>query len=381
MDHDKMNPELSFLKHPFLRILENVHYFFPGMEKVVVVYYDHVKREIAAAGVLPKKAPGVVEPVSLGDNKAIVQRSRGNKTPTAWYTRKELPYDLQPLQRNQIEIFEERQRTVLLLRFPNSFDGMQDLVFLHFQESMSMFGLDLTTRSLSTDFKSIIGFLVHHFILTFTRVIETDAKAVQSIIDSTKSTITEMMQVKDDLKRTQEYYGQSLVDLCQNYLEEFQKETGRHYRLHESAFRKIRTYGGEIKHLTTIMKNAMLYADYLSGSSSQGPILLYDWHLNTQAYVPEKRKEPLPSYPEDRFTKTIYLLNRLESAAKEVIKQNLKLTGHNVGQFCEKPITAAAITDALYKHKKKIVELFAKYPDKWELIRNDFRPVRNATSS
>lgn len=376
-----MHPELSFLKNPFLRLLENAHLFFPGIEKVVVVFYDNGKKEISAACVLPKKNPGVIDPVGLGDNKAIVQKSRGNKTPTAWYTRKELPYDLQPLTRNQIEIFEERMRTVLLLRFPNNYDGMQDLVFLHFQESMSMFGLNLASRSLSTDFKSIIGFLVHHFILTFTRLIEADTKAVQSIIDSTKSTISEMMQAKEEMRRTQEYYGQSLVDLCQNYLEEFQKETGRYYRLHESAFRKIRTYSGEIKHLKTIIRNAILYSDYLSGISSPGPIFVYDWHLNTQIYVPDTKKEPLHSYPEDRYAKTIYLLNRLESAAKEVVRQNLKLTGRNVGQFCEKPITAAAITDALDKHKKKIAELFARYPEKWEIIRNDFRPVRNATSS
>ncbi len=368
---------LAFLKNPLLRLLENAHLFFPGIEKIVAVYYDRDIKDLSAACVVPRSDPGQVESVNLEENKALIQRSRVNKSPTAWLTRQELPYDLIAVDKKQVEIFEERHKTVLVLRFPNLYDGLQDILFLYFQESMNMFGVNLTSRTLSTDYKSIIGFLIYHFILTFIRINESDSKSTQSLVDSTKSVISTFIQSKEELNRTRQYYGQSLVDLCQNYLEELQIDSNRRYRLHDSAIEKIKKYAGEIKYLKTIIKNAVMFAEYLERDAMPGLLFIHDWHLNAETYVPEQRKEEQYSYPEDRYTKTIYLLDRLETAAKEVVMLKKKLTGKNVGQLCDHPISAAAITDALGKHKKKIIDLFEKYPDKWEIIRNDFRPVRN----
>lgn len=377
-----MIQELSFLKNPFIRLLENAHLFFPGIERIVVVYYDREEKDIVSACALPRANPGQVDPVFLGENKILIQKSRINKSPTAWLTRQELPYDLKAVDNKQVEIFEERHKTVLVLRFPNKYDGLQDIMFLYFQESMSMFGVNLTSRSLSTDYKSIIGYLVYHFILTFTRISESDTSATQSIVDSTKSVVSTFIQTNEELSRTRQYYGQSLVDLCQNYLEELQADTNRRYRLHDSAIEKIRKYAGEIKYLKKIIKKAVMFAEYLEQDAAPDLLYIHDWHLDAETYVPEQRKEEVSSYPEDRYTKTIYLLDRLETAAKEVVMLKKKLTGKNVGELCDRPISAAAITDALDKHRRKIIDLFEKYPDKWEIIRNDFRPVRNlATKS
>ncbi len=372
-----MLQELSFLKNPFIRLLENAHLFFPGLEKIVAVYYDKEDKDILSACVLPRSNPGQINPVSLGENKALIQKSRTLKSPTAWLTRHELPYDLKVIDNTQVELFEERNKTVLVLRFQNVYDGLQDILFLYFQESMSMFGVNLTSRMLSTDYKSIIGYLLFHFIQTFVQINESDARATQSLVESTKSVISTFIQSKDELLRTRQYYGQSLVGLCQNYVEELQGDSERRFRLHDSAIDKISKYAGEIKYLKTIIRNGVMFAEYLERDSKTGVLYIHDWHLNTDTYVPEQRKEEPSSYPEDRYTKTIYLLDRLETAAREVVMSKQKLTGKNVGQVCERPISAAAITDALDKHRKKIVDLFERYPDKWEIIRNDFRPVRN----
>ncbi len=372
-----MSSELSILKNPFIRLMENAHLFFPGIERIVAVYYDRVKKDILSVCVHPRIDPGHVEEVFLNENKPLIQKSRVSKSPTAWLTREELSYDLKAVENRQVDIFDEQHKTVLVLRFPNKYDGLQDIMFLYLQESMSMFGMNLTSRSLSTDYKSIIGYLLYHFVLTFTRTSEADASAAQTVADSTKSIISALMQSNEELSRTRQYYGQSLVDLCENYLEELQSGSGRRYRLHESAIEKIRKYSGEIKYLKTIIKNAVIFAGYLEQDEEPGLLYIHDFHLNAETYIPESRKEEPSTYPEDRYTKTIYLLDRLETAAKEVVMLKKKLTGKNVGELCDRPITAAAITDALGKHRKKIIDLFEKYPDKWEIIRNDFKPVKN----
>ena len=372
-----MNSELSILKNPYIRLMENAHLFFPGIEKIVAVYYDRLKKDILSVCVHPRMDPSHVELVFLNENKPLIQKSRVSKSPTAWLTREELSFDLKAVESRQVDIFDERHKTVLVLRFPNKYDGLQDIMFLYLQESMSMFGMNLTSRSLSTDYKSIIGYLLYHFVQTFIQISESDTDTAQTIADSTKSIISALVQSNEELSRTRRYYGQSLVDLCENYLEELQSGSGRRYRLHESAVEKIRNYSGEIKHLRTIIKNAVIFAGYLEQDGEAGLFYIHDFHLNAETYIPESMKDETSTYPEDRYTKTIYLLDRLETAAKEVVMLKRKLTGKNVGELCDRPITAAAITDALDKHKKKIIDLFDKYPDKWEIIRNDFKPIKN----
>jgi hypothetical protein len=376
-----MVPVYPKKQHPLLRLMAEAQSFFPGVEKMLVFFYNRELKEIEARCVFPQRNPGEVETVNLTDTKALIQRFRSSKTPFSWQNKQSLPYEIKPSNQKQIEIFDEYQNVVLILRFPNQFDGLHDMLFIYFNERISSFGLNISVKNLSTDHKGIIGFMLYNFVNTFIRISEVEDKDIQSVVDSTRSVIAEHIRLREELSRTERNYGESLVDLCKNYSDEFSLEMNRQFRFHDSAIEKIKRYSGEIKHLRVIIKNAILFAEYLSGDSSSPTVLIHDFHINTSDYIPEKRKEEQIHYPEDKYSKTIQLLDRLESAARTVVHSKLKLTSQNVGRNCEKPISAPAITDALEKHRIKISDLFDRYPDKWELIRNEFKPIRNVLSS
>ena len=61
--------------------------------------------------------------------------------------------------------------------------------------------------------------------------------------------------------------------------------------------------------------------------------------------------------------------------------KNMDITSANVGNACNIPITAPAISDAMKKHRNKIIHLLNKHPERWQLLRKEFRPVRNILSS
>jgi hypothetical protein len=71
------------------------------------------------------------------------------------------------------------------------------------------------------------------------------------------------------------------------------------------------------------------------------------------------------------------LLDRLEKSASSLKSRSLQLTGANVGKNLSPPISAPAITDALSKNKILIRQLISRHPDKWEIIRKEFRPLLN----
>ena len=71
------------------------------------------------------------------------------------------------------------------------------------------------------------------------------------------------------------------------------------------------------------------------------------------------------------------LLDRYEKSAEIVQQKNQSIIGKHIGANCSPSVSNASITDALNKHAKKMYELFSRYPDKWPIIRTEFRSVAN----
>ncbi len=116
----------------------------------------------------------------------------------------------------------------------------------------------------------------------------------------------------------------------------------------------------------------------IEGNTSD--ILIDDFHILMNEKEEIKQKEVInqnvKSVPA-KYNKTFLLLEKLENAALNVKSKNLLLTGVNIGNEFPTPVTPPAISDALKKHRQKIIFLFNEYPSRWETIRKEFRPVQN----
>ena len=92
---------------------------------------------------------------------------------------------------------------------------------------------------------------------------------------------------------------------------------------------------------------------------------------------------------EAKYQKTYILLDRYEEAAENVIRnrplalRNKAISGTELGKYVGNGITAAAISDAIKKHKSKISKLLLKkeLADKWPLLRKLFKPVINTLNT
>jgi hypothetical protein len=70
-------------------------------------------------------------------------------------------------------------------------------------------------------------------------------------------------------------------------------------------------------------------------------------------------------------------LDKLEMAAIGLKNKNIAIISSKVGQALNPPISAPAITESLGKNRELIRQLVDKYPDKWETIRQEFKPLTN----
>jgi FtsZ-binding cell division protein ZapB len=322
----------------------------------------------------------IMEPYKINDSNLRIRKFRSDSSPYLWIRPEDVPFEISPKEKIQLNIFNELTNNVLLIRFKSELDSLNDLLFIYFNQNLNSFGTVSISKILSPDNKTIIAMIVRNALMAYLSNMKQDKELfstltenIQSLIDTNRSLQLELNEIQDKSK-------ESLIQLAQGYLEEISRKYNVRYRLSESGLDKIERYPGELSSLRTILEKACQYAESLNLDDVVKEILILDYHI----ILPEKHsKKPLVKVPESggdvpaRYLRTLYLLDKLETAAQKVKSKNKLLTSINIGNEFPSPVTPPAITDALKKHRQKILYLFKEYPYRWEIIRNEFRPVQN----
>jgi hypothetical protein len=368
----------SFIYHPFVQLHQTIPSLLPGIEKVITVHFDQTDRMIK--GMLTEKVNKSYETKNLNIDKILptLQKYMEVKTPFDWCNKQNLPFEIETKKSTpSLDIFSELQNIVLLLRIPDAAGEFNDLVYLYLNENPSNFGVTNSINPLTTDNKSIIAFLLYNTVKALVNQDRTNRKVLIKNNFRTRDIISKAETMKYEMNFTNENYGLSLVKLCQNYIQDWTKRTGIQYKLSSGALDKIKNYKGDIRDFERIVENTVNYVNSLYLDDLK-EVEILEWHLQMTPQVPKRPAvEISKETPADKYARTMQLLDKLEDAALKVKTNNLKMTGTNVGQAIPSPISAPAISDALYNHKGKINRLMNQYPEKWNIIRNEFKPLQN----
>jgi len=375
-----MKRVFSFSEKPVLFILQLLPSLLPGIEKVIAVYYSPDSAGVSSDLIRKESGEYVQESFKVSDSPSIFSRLRSDNAPYSWLRKEDLPFEIEPKEKVQLEIFNELNNSILLIRIQNIFDYKNDLVFIYFNQDLSNFGTISPNKILSTENKTIIGHILRNSILTFIQNNLSDKDLFATLNENTRAMIKERNFLQDELEITREKYKEGLIRLTNSYLTDLYKSNGVMYRLSDGALKKIREYTGDIGNLKPVIAQAARYAETMNLEGTTGDVLIADFHLVMEEKKEPRQKESISEPVGDvpvKYNKTFLLLDKLENAALHVKSKNMLLTGANIGHEFPTPVTPPAITDALKKHKQKILFLFREYPDRWEIIRTEFRPVQN----
>jgi hypothetical protein len=245
---------------------------------------------------------------------------------------------------------------------------------------MSQFGTTIQGRDLATENKTAIAFLLRNSILTLLSNLYSDRDVFATLQENTRAIIGDVASLKNELSRVREKFRDGTVRLGMKYLEEISRNNGRRYGFSESAMKKLKDYQGELENLPAILDQAARYADTFSVEPEQEMTLISDFHIVFKETGPKVTPPKVLEYTGDvpaKYGKTVILLDKLENAARQVKSKNMLLTSQNLVGELPTPVSPPAISDALKKHRNKILYLFREFPTRWELIRKEFRPVQN----
>ena len=361
--------------------MESLHDFIPellpGIKKVISVFYDEGKLK----GILTNKTGNAysTKSMNLDGMDGVLKKYMDSSSRYDWYSKENLPFEVHDLDKKAIkDIFSENENVVLLIRLPFPDKKNKALVFIYFHENPGNFGLTNSINPLTTDTKSMIAFLLRNQLEIHIKQREQNINALKAHNKQTRSIITMAENERNEFRQARQNYGMRLVNLCKQYIQEYSSISGKEFTLSEGAVEKIKNYTSDLGRLPGLINNSLAFVESLHPDESTNSIEILDWHLHLEAS--ESDEIPASSSTSNsgqKYKKTIILLDKLENAAMRVKTAQLKMTGTNVGRAFEQPITAPAISDALFNHKAKINTLVNRYPNKWKTIRAEFRPLRN----
>lgn len=372
-----MHYGFSFTGNEYESILLNAARVLPGIQKIICVHYESEIDNIRAISIDDPDHNSRIEELHLIDRRNNILKERTMKARFDWLSREDVPFSLEKMSAQQASIFKEHENIVLLLRFKNPDDHLSDLIYIYLKKNFGNFGLGNASRVLSTDNKQIIGSVLFNALENDLHLKRKNREVLKKLNTVNRSLVGEIDQLKTDLEINRNSFAESLVNLSRHILREISAETGKKFSFSEDALSKIKTFNGNIKSLDSIIRESTEYAYNLFFDEPNDEILIKAQYISLHDADYQHITSRGDTDSIDKYEKTINLLDKLDEAAKKVLSRNIKLTSANVGNHCPHPISAPAISDALKKHSKKIIHLMEKYPGKWDLLKNEFRPVQN----
>jgi hypothetical protein len=350
----------------------------PGVAKSMALYYHHLNRCISFIS-YNSDAESIESHQIASDAIDKINELRSDTSNFAWISEEELPFNINKQKIRQLDVFTELSRNILIVPVSNFIDQKNDLIFIYFNENTSNFMISNTVKALSTDHKIIIGTLMMNALNNFNEHL---VKSRQQLMQHNLMVKYALNAVGENDKQQEGYresYENAIIEYSNTIIHELGGQNNHYiYNFTDEAINKIKAFKGSLLLLRNVIIQAVDFAETLHLGIDTENISIEWKYLNfemQQAREPQGRQL---SY--NRYSKTMQLLDKLEAAASLVMQRRQALTGINVGNACEKAISAPAISDALKKHRQKIITLMKEHSDKWPLIRNEFKPLLNILS-
>ncbi len=375
-----MSAGLPFHEPPLLRLLKFASEAFSGLERLLTVFYNPVLNKLQAYTLLVSEESGKAEALEIREFYSYFFARRREIKAYEWLVNEDLPFETR--RSNYVPaIFDELQRNILLLRLGGSDDANRDLLYLFFDPRKIIKGINAELQELDTARKELLAEIAYGVCMAALKSYRNDSNDFQRFVANTRYLAQKIQQERSRLEAMQKSIGQSLINLTMDIIGEYSGKKGLKIRLSPEAEMMIRSYSGDIGQLRRAITDACIFAHTLGEGSAQ-ELVIYDWHIRFEGSEAKMKAHETNAARslDEKMQRTLDLLNRLEAATRQVIEHKLPVTGKNLGQHCEKPITAPAISDALKKHHQRIKELMERFPDRWPLLRENFSPVQQILS-
>lgn len=343
---------------------------FPGIQDAYCIFTSYNKDII-----VQQFTSGDIEKLPIKTELPFIQKFRKQKQPHNW-VKSDMIHFITGVKKSrkklqQLSFVDEDQNHFLCLKFLSPIDHLYDTIVLKIENS-SILEMSKSGSQLSAQSKNLIGKLLYQ---TFKSRIEeeyqnneTHRLVLNNIQIQSKN--VNALQAENDIIRAN--YKKSVLYFINNVMSRMSDKFNMSVALSDKAQEYILDKDLDITSLEKTLIQAAHMAANLTLNYSNTIVIQPENILVNQT---EEQVQPITH--NDKHAGVIELLDRYETAAETAQAKDWKINGNTVAELCTPSVTPSAITFNLKKYKKSINILLDRYDDKWPLLRNHFKPLKN----
>ena len=248
------------------------------------------------------------------------------------------------------------------------------MLFIYYEKDLNNFFPTLKeSETLSTQLKAIIGKMMFNNIASIVKNIQENQKALKNNFNKKIHALIEANQsLQQTITELKKDNNNPFINVVKSLFFKHLDNNNCTITLTNESLKKLNTLSTNYKLLDKTIENAVQFIKTTNNQEIPSHLIVDSYLINIK-YIENNETESL----QNRYSRTIKLLNNLEEAVQIALENNLSPTGINVGKSMKKPISAPAISDALKKHRSKILTLLEKHPQEWPYLRQYFKPLQN----
>lgn len=373
----KMKNQFSFLNQPHISALEHAIHLLPGLNRVDLIWLDSQSNDLIINSISGLDEHLQIIDIASKDQKNKINGFRKTMKSMAWLEASELPFYSDNKAPGD-SIFDEALKSILCLGFPSEVDSLSNVFVFYFRKDTSEFGPVLKDSILDTSQKKVIGRLIYNSLKTILNHHSENRNTMMEYNRNIALMLQSQQQKLNEIERNNTLLEAYLDAVLYELLASVKLPADR-IVLSQEVKEILRPQVDNRDFVKEVLEEAITFIKTLNFGIPLAEFKITKDHLRQfeKQWSPQNSALPNPNDSYVSHTKTYRFLDALENAALKVSQQGGKLTSTRVGGLLQQPVTAAAISDKLKNHSRKILLLLKQYPDNWSIIRNRFRPIIN----
>lgn len=280
----------------------------------------------------------------------------------------------------QLNITDELEHFVLLLRFICPYDSNNDVVFIRFRKDLSFIGIEGSEIPFIPEVKTTLANMLYKSTCEVLNSAKNDLSFFESFSKKTMSLLSNVKKNEEDLNSYKDRYERLLLSIVNGIVDDYSKKYLKSFILTNESIEVLKNYLGEEPKLRKIVENAIDYAYNLNFYNNESIISIEKEYFDfsyTDVIVNKSINTEKTTKKESREDRAINMLVKIEYAVRKLIANNEKIIGINVGNEFDPPISAPAITDFLKNYSQEINKILSSDLNMCTESRKLFSPLKN----
>lgn len=315
---------------------------------------------------------------SVSKTHSFLQQLKSSK----WYNQDEMPFGVEKIQSEAQQLSLTRESGVNVLALKSNETGI--ILLLYLDSPSRHFGISLNETHFSASNRKVLEQLLTASMNQFARHRTQQLELEQKLLDFQLYLKEKLKQAQEKIKTSELVHQQNRQALIVQLFRDaaFKREIKLQVSKEAREFMTMQT--GDLNHIQSLIEQILDHLMFIYRGQDQFLVEESD----IEWVISEMKKEVAPILESDhlvspigRLSRTRLLLDRYEEAARIAVYHQEEINGKNIARYCNPPVTNASISDALKKHKDRLIELLNLDRESWPLLRSRFKSLHRMADS